>query len=329
MHGRPSKAKSFGASVEDLLARDPNLATGELLSLARRGGYVGGKSAFYALVARVRQGQDPEGSAALPGERSHHGIGEADVSLASGERLRARFFASRLAYSGWLAVSLIEDHGAEPVARALVDHFAAMGGVPFVARFEQPKPVAEVWTTRGELGRFSLAFAYLAAELGIGIEVRRPSGLARRVKEQFFASRVFRDGADISAKLAAWCQEVDLHTPSDAQAASGATPATLLAHERRRLRPLAVSPDKLELREPVFVGAGGAVVHGSHVYSMPLGAAGRMGVLLLGREHVRLVAGAFEAVHPRLVEPGARSVLPEHAFLVMNSGGVRNLSETR
>ena len=47
-------------------------------------------------------------------------------------------------------------------------------------------------------------------------------------------------------------------------------------------------------------GAGGAVVHGTHVYSMPEAAAGRMGVLLLGRERVRLIAGDVRAVHPRL-----------------------------
>jgi hypothetical protein len=45
---------------------------------------------------------------------------------------------------------------------------------------------------------------------------------------------------------------------------------------------------------------------------MPAAAAGRAGTILLGRDHVRIVCGAFEAVHPRLSERGASSLLPEH-----------------
>jgi hypothetical protein len=313
--GRPNKAETFRPFVEEILAREPSTATRDLLAQARRAGYAGGKTAFYALVARARHVGQGEDAPAAPGERSHHDIGEADVRLAHGERRRVRFFVSRLVYSGWVTASLIEDDGAEQVARALVDHFALKGGVPHVARFERARPVADERGARDEIVLWNMAFAYLATELGIGLEVRRPRALGKRVKDAVFRGNVFADRAHVAACLTAYCDEVDLRTPSDAREAAGATPSTLLADERRRLRPLAVAPADLELREPVFVGARGAVVHGTHVYSMPAAAAGRMGVILLGRERVRIVAGPFEATHPRLVERGARSILPEHGLL--------------
>jgi hypothetical protein len=316
--GRPNKAESFRPLVEELVARDPAAATRELLACARLAGYAGGKTAFYALVARARQRLEPDGLPAAPAERSHHDVGEADVSMASGARRRIRFFVSRLAYSGWIAASLIEDDSVEAVARALVAHFAAMGGVPLVARFERPKPLAESCNAQGAVEQWNMALAYLALELGVGVEVRRPRALARRVKEGVFHGQVFHDRADVAARLAAWCDEVDLHRPADAlgpvgagtaAGVAGATPATLLAHERRRLRPLAVAPEHLELREPIFVGAGGTVVHRGHAYLMPAAAAGRMGVLLLGRERVRILAGGVEVVHARPPQ-GPRAAAP-------------------
>jgi hypothetical protein len=301
--GRPNKAASFRALVDELLTLHPRATTSELLARAQQAGYAGGKTAFYALVASARQGYDAEAVAAAPGERSHHDLGEADVSYVGGGRRRVRFLVSRLAYSGWVAASVVDDDAAETVARALVDHFAAMGGVPLVARFERPKPVATAWTPRGRAVRWNIAFAYLAAELGVGLEVRPPRTLSRRIKEEVISGRVFEGPSEIAARLAAWCYDVDEQRPSDARNAPYATPATLMTEERRRLRPLAVAPADLEICEPVFIGAGGATVHGARVYAMPAAAAGRIGIIGLGREHVRIVAGEFEAVHRREPEP--------------------------
>jgi len=301
--GRPNKAACFRALVDELLTLHPRATTSDLLARAQQAGYAGGKTAFYALVASVRQGYDANAVAAAPGERSHHDLGEADVSYVAGGRRRVRFLVSRLAYSGWVVASIVEDDAVETVARALVDHFAAMGGVPLIARFERPKPVAAAWTPRGRPLRWNMAFAYLAAELGIGLEVRPPRTLARRIKDEAISGRVFDGPSDVAARLAAWCYDVDEQRPSDGRNAPYATPATLLPEERRRLRPLAIAPADLEICEPVFVGAGGATVHGARVYAMPPAAAGRVGTICLGRGHVRIVAGEFETVHRREAEP--------------------------
>jgi hypothetical protein len=89
-------------------------------------------------------------------------------------------------------------------------------------------------------------------------------------------------------------------------------PLARIGEERARLRALKVAPQELALRLPIMVGPTGAVRHEGHGYSMPPQAIGIAGTLYLYRERVRIVAGRFEAVHPRLFTPGACSNLPEH-----------------
>lgn len=65
------------------------------------------------------------------------------------------------------------------------------------------------------------------------------------------------------------------------------------------------------MRVPILVGPTGAVMHDARSYSMPPQAIGIAGTLYLYRERVRIVAGRFEVVHPRLFAAGERSDLPE------------------
>lgn len=50
------------------------------------------------------------------------------------------FFASRLKYSRWAEVTLVPNEQAETLVRALVDHFAAIGGIPLLAVFDRRQP---------------------------------------------------------------------------------------------------------------------------------------------------------------------------------------------
>lgn len=52
--GRPSTAAPFGNFVVSALVAEPGIDSGSLLRRARVGGYVGGKSAFFSLVAKLR-----------------------------------------------------------------------------------------------------------------------------------------------------------------------------------------------------------------------------------------------------------------------------------
>jgi transposase len=318
--GRPAKAEPFRELVLELLTAEPGLLTLELLRRAKLKGYGGSKSAFYELVAAVRPTpiRPVVRFEGLPGEFSQHDFGEVDVRFVDGTQRRVHFFASRLKYSRWTEVTLVPDERVEALVRALVEHFATIGGIPLLAVFDRPKTVALAWRRDGVVTEWNPTFAGVALDLGVGIEVCWPyrpqqkgsvENLVGWVKGSFFKQRRFIDDEDLRIQLGEWHHEVNYERPSRA---TGVTPLARIGEERERLRPLKVAPDELALRFPVVVGPTGAVVHDGHGYSMPPQAIGIAGTLYLYRQRVRIVAGRFDAVHPRLFTSGEHSNLPEH-----------------
>lgn len=318
--GRPAKAEPFRAFLVDVLARDPDLLSVEILRRAKLKGYAGGKTALYDLISTLRPTTVRplvrfEG---LAGEFSQHDFGQVDVRFLDGARTRVHFFASRLKYSRWVEVTIVANECAETLVRTLVDHFALIGGIPLLAVFDRPKTIALKWGKDGQVTEWNALFAGVALDLGLGIEVCWPSSPRQKgsienlvgwVKGSFFKQRRFLDDADLLTQLAEWRTEVNTERPCRA---TGIIPAVRLDEERPRLRPLKVAPELLALREPIVVGPTAAVLHDTHPYSMPPDAIGIPGTLFLYRDRVRIVAGRFEAVHQRLFEPHAKSTLPEH-----------------
>jgi transposase len=318
--GRPSKAEPFRAFVEAVLKDEPELMSLEILRRAKLKGYAGGKTALYDLIAALRPPkQSPvvrfEG---LPGEFSQHDFGHVDVRFLDGRVKRVHFFASRLKYSRWAEVTLVEDEGVESLVRSLVAHFDAMGGVPLVAVFDRPKTVVLKWNKDGEPVEYNPTFGAVMLDLGVGIELCWPrsgwqKGSVERivgwVKGSFFKQRRFVDEADLRQQLAEWHVDINIRIPSRA---TGVTPAARIREERARMRPLSVQPKDLALRIPIVVGVTGMVVHETHLYSMEPEAIGLSGTLYLYMDKVRIVAGRFSAEHERLFMPHAKSVLPAH-----------------
>jgi transposase len=318
--GRPAKAEPFRAFVVATLAVDPDLLSVEILRRAKLQGYAGGKTALYDLVSALRPTTVRplvrfEG---LAGEFSQHDFGHVDVRFISGAQKRMHFFASRLKYSRWVEVTIVPDEQTETLVRTLVDHFAAIGGIPLLAVFDRPKTVALTWNLDGQVTEWNALFAGVALDLGLGIEVCWPSSPRQKgsvenlvgwVKGSFFKQRRFLDDADLLAQLADWRTEVNTQRPCRA---TKVIPAVRLEEERPRLRAVKIAPKDLALRVPVVVGPTAAVLHDTHPYSMPPDAIGIPGTLFLYRDRVRIVAGRFEAVHQRLFEPNAKSTLPEH-----------------
>lgn len=318
--GRPAKAEAYRAQVTSWLTDEPDLLSVELLRRAKLAGYAGAKSALYELVRTVRPTTPRpmvrfEG---LPGEFTQHDFGEVRVRFLDGTTQRVHFFASRLKYSRWVEVSLVPNEQVETLARTLVDHFAAMGGIPLLAVFDRPKTVALHWRKNGDVTEWNPIFAGVVLDLGLGIEVCWPhaphqkgaiENLVGWVKGSFFKQRRFVDAEDLRTQLQEWLVEVNTQRPSRA---TGLIPAVRRAEELARLRPLKVSPHDLALRIPVVVGPTGYVLDDTHRYSMPPDAIGIAGTLYLYREHIRIVVSRFEATHPRLTVPHAVSTLPAH-----------------
>ena len=318
--GRPSKAEPFRSFVVEQLAKQPELMSLEVLRRARLQGYSGGKSALYALVHAIRPKRMRlitrfEG---LPGEFSQHDFGEIDVNFMNGTKKRIHFFASRMKYSRWTEVSLVEDQTVESLVRAMLDHFSSIGGIPLLAVFDRPKTIALRWGRDGVVTEWNPTFGSVALDLGLGIELCWPrspeqkgsvENLVKWVKGSFFKQRRFLDQEDLLRQLQEWHVEINTQRPSRA---TGEIPDERMKQERPRLRPLKVAPADLALRVPVSVGPTGAVVYDTQTYSMPPDSLGIPGTLYLYRDKVRIVAGRFEATHPRLFGAPAKSTLPEH-----------------
>ncbi|MBL8739506.1 MAG: IS21 family transposase [Myxococcales bacterium] len=318
--GRPSKAAPFGDRVRGWLGEDAELPTQELLRRAKEVGYAGNKTAFYALVAALR----PPRSApvvrfeGLPGEFSQHDFGHVDVRYVDGSKERIHFFASRLKYSRFACVTVVEDERVETIVRGLARDFVAFGGLPLMAVFDRPKTIVKKSGRGREVDEFNATFAQAIVDIGVGVEMCAPrsgnqKGSVERligwVKSSFFKHRKFQDRADLLAQLAAWHIEVNTKTASRA---TGVIPETRRQEELLRLRPIKVLPENLALRVPIFVGPTAEVSFEGVPYSMDPRATHVAGTMFLFEDRLRIVAGRFESTHRRRRKGEPSAPLPEH-----------------
>ena len=316
--GRPSVVEEYRERIVDVLATEPKLKTIEILHRLRGLGYDGAKTALYEAVRGLRpRSVTPlvrfEG---LPGEFSQHDFGQVEVRYLDGSEERIHFFASRLKYSRWVDVRLVEDERIEALVRSLLAGFASFGGIVLMAVFDNPKTV----TLGREGGRilWNDTFGQVALDYGFGVELCTPGrgqekgsveNLVGFVKGSFFKVRRFHDHEDLAVQLTDWHQEVNEVRPCRA---TGVSPATRIEADRARLRPLTIAPEHYALRFPVVVGPTGVVTFEGYRYSMPPEAIGIPGTLWLYRERVRIVAGRYASEHARVPECGRDSIHPEH-----------------
>ena len=330
--GRPSKAVSFAQQVTKWLEEDPDLPTQELLRRAKEAGYTGRKTAFYTLVSGLRP---PKGTPVvrfegLPGEFSQHDFGHVDVRFVDGRKKRVHFFASRLKYSRFACVTLVDNERVETVVRCLARDFVAFGGLPLMAVFDRPKTIVLKGGKGREVEAFNATFAQAIVDIGVGVEMCAPrsgnqKGTVERVvgwvKGSFFKPRKFQDETDLLAQLAVWHREVNFETKNRA---TGEIPETRRQQELARLRPVKVFPETLALRIPVFVGPTAEVFFEGLPYSMPPEATHVAGTLFLYEDRLRIVAGRFEAEQRRRKKGAPPAPLPEHrAAKVAAVHGVR------
>lgn len=318
--GRPSKAAAYAPRVSAWLAEEPELPTQELLRRATEAGYTGHKTALYALVAGLRPPRATpvvrfEG---LPGEFSQHDFGQVDVRFVDGRKKRVHFFASRLKYSRFVAVTLVENECTETIVRCLARDFVSFGGLPLMAVFDRPKTIVKKGGKGRDVDAWNATFAQAIVDIGVGVEMCAPrsgnqKGSVERlvgwVKSSFFKHRKFQDDADLRAQLDAWLVEVNMKTASRA---TNVIPETRRQEELSRLRPIKVIPEKLALRIPVFVGPTAEVIFEGLPYSMPPEATHVAGTLFLFEDRLRIVAGRFESVHRRRKKGEPPAPHPEH-----------------
>ncbi|MEZ4226705.1 MAG: hypothetical protein R3B13_37510 [Polyangiaceae bacterium] len=240
------------------------------------------------------------------------------MSFVDGQKKRVHFFASRLKYSRFAQVTLVENERVETILRCLARDFVAFGGLPLMAVFDRPKTIVKKSGKGREVEEFNQVFAQAIVDIGVGVEMCAPrsgnqKGSVERlvgwVKSSFFKHRKFQDEEDVRAQLAAWHLEVNTQTPSRA---TGVIPEIRRQEELARLRPVKVFPETLPLRIPVVVGPTAEVMFEGAPYSMPPKAAHVAGTLFLYEREVFIVAGRFEARHRRRTKDEPPAPLPEH-----------------
>lgn len=327
--GRPSSVSQYEAQILEWLqeprAPEDGLIKGqEILARLRQQGYTGGKTAVYELVRRLRPKDPPkpilrfEG---LPGEFSQHDFGQRWVTFADGTRKLVRFFASRLKYSRFVDIQLVENEQQETVVRSLLKAFEHFGGVPMMGVFDNMSSAVKSretqedgsvkvhWTERFgqfvvDCGLIPLAcWPYRPQEKG-SVE-----NLVGFVKGNFFCGRTFKDMEDVHQQLQAWMHHVNEQRPCDA---TGEIPAVRL--KREPLQPLNHNAQTYAFKVSVVVRPTARVHYRGIEYSVPGHAVGQTVTLHLQQEQVSIYEGdRCLGVHPRFPENGKSSVLSEHA----------------
>lgn len=318
--GRPSRVSAFRGQVEEIFKEDPSLPTVEILSRLRAVGYSGGKSAIYDLVRDIR----PPAAAVpevrfegVPGEFSQHDFGSVRVAYADGTSEKVHFFASRLKYSRWTHVAIVENERVEPLIRSLLLAFESFGGVPLRCVFDNPKTVVLSRGT-GNMIEWNPTFAHVPVDYGFGVELCWPrranqkgsvENLVGWVKGSFFKVRRFHDREDLDRQLTAWLHEANTERPSRA---TNEIPADRVDAERQRMTAMALPAADYPLRIATMVRTTGFVEYERIRYSMPPRTIGIPATLFLYPEHVRIVTKDGTAVeHPRHPAVGTTSYRTE------------------
>jgi transposase len=313
--GRPSVVEQYRGFVTSQLDENPELQSLEILRRARDKGYQGKKSAMYELIASVRGPKTDfhmrfEG---LPGEFSQHDFGEVEVKYTDGTKEKVKFFASRLKYSRYAAVSLVPNETAETLVRTTLDHFVVFGGVPLCAVFDRPRTVALAWKADGTITEWNPTFAYAAMEIGFTAEVcwayspqqkGAVEAIVKWVKNSFFKQRKFLDREDLQRQLDEWLTEVNT---TRASRATKVIPEARRQEELPRLRRPKVAPDQLAIRQPVSVGPTATIAFEGHTYELDPNTAGFTGTVYIYRDTVRFEVGGKKVTYPRGGAPRPKS----------------------
>ena len=171
--------------------------------------------------------------------------------------------------------------------------FVAFGEVTLCAVFDRPKTVALKWAKNGapqpeRLDRES-------GGLGEGLVLQAAPVPCRE---------------DLQPQLCQWLQEVNHERPSRATAE---VPELRRQQELPRLRPLRVSPERAgAAHADSGVSDRRGELRRSQLRHAPRRLPSMAGTLYLYRDHVHIVAGRYQAEHPRYIAKGTVSRQPEH-----------------
>ena len=327
--GRPSDVAKYAPQIHEWLseARDPAdgpMKSQEVLARLRQAGYTGGKTAVYELVKQLRPPKTVvpivrfEG---LPGEFSQHDFGQRRVQYQDGRIEVVRFFASRLKYSRYVDVQVVDNEQQETVVRCLLRAFETFGGVPLMGVFDNMSSAVkarEVTADGSVKVHWTDRFAQVCMDCGLiplACWPYRPQqkgsveNLVGFVKGNFFCGRQFKDRRDLIAQLQAWVRYVNTERKCDA---TGEIPHVRL--QKESLKPCFHKALTYAFKVSAVVRPTARVHYRGMEYSVPAASIGQTVTLHLQQAQVSIYLGERHlADHPRTPENGKSSILSEHA----------------
>ncbi len=304
--------------IKETLAKYPRLRASRLWSMTRKRGYGGSKSAFRAIVSRLR----PRAYAEAYLRRTVLAGQEAQVDwahfgkLTVGRALRDLWaFVMVLSYSRrrFLRFSL---RAAMPsFLRGHVDSFGAFGAVPRVILYDNLK--SAVLEREGDAVRFHPTLLALAGHYRFEPRACAPyrpneKGRVERaiqdVRDNFFAAREFTSVDDLNAQARAWCIEIahERRVPDQ----KDKTVEQAAAEDTLAMIELAADAFPVEERVEVRVGKTPYVRFDKNDYSVPHTHVRRTLSVIATDERVRIVDPeaplAVLADHPRTFDRDQR-----------------------
>ena len=327
--GRPSEVSEYRDEItawltEERDPRDGPMKSQEVLARLRQRGYTGGKTAVYELVKQLRPPKSPlplvrfEG---LPGEFSQHDFGQRRVQYADGRIEVVRFFASRLKYSRYVDVQVVDNEQQETVVRGLLRAFEHFGGVPLMGVFDNMSSAVKSREVKADgtvTVHWSERFAQVCMDCGLiplACWPYRPQqkgsveNLVGFVKGNFFCGRSFQDREDLETQLQGWVRYVNTERKCDA---TGEIPQARL--QKESLKPCTHKALTYAFKVSAVVRPTARVAYRGIEYSVPASSIGQTVTLHLQHEQVSIyLSERHLADHPRWPENGKSSILSEHA----------------
>ena len=311
----------YAAFIDDTLERYPTLRATRLYEMVRQRGYSGSGRTLRDFVAGVRP--TPKAKAYLSIETLVAEQAQVDWAhvgrIKVGETQRDLWcFVLVLSWSRAMFAELVFDLTAASLCRSLVRAGMALGGLPRVWLFDNPKTV--VIERHGDAVRFHPLLLELAGKLHVQPRlcgVRRPQSKGkversiRYLRDAFFAARQFQRLEDGNRELREFVATIAHRRPH--ARFDSRTVEECLVEEQPKLMPLPDPLPETDLTVPVVVDRTAFVRFDRNRYSVPWDLVGRTLTLAANDLEVRVLDGdRVVADHLRCWERGATSEKPDH-----------------